>query len=1260
MADYNPYAPYVVGQELVPIIETEIQFNPTVDHTEYGYALRLTEPVVVRGAYISRKPTEPGEDIAGGTKQVNIYRYPLQSPGTVATELIPVNSSDVTGMPYFQILSRNFYSSSYESLSDFYSYVLSAPENKNSNIYETDHPAIPLGVEKWASDETLKYLSFGFATSDFEDALNGNRILNVSLFYSGYALQKHRTDGTASLPPLDANGNSIYDTDHVGASWTVYDGEYWEPWMGQAAQFTGGTFGSDPGSTIGSPAGVSLISLLTTIKYPPTYTLDALNDKVHFNADHDYNYMGTYTGSTGANDPVTGTGVFDIGVSQYNSVTARWEGSGSPVKSLDLGDIVLADATQSPIYESMVATDLTFPQWTYNRLKALDVNSDAASKRQMLYTVDLEPGAGAKGDGISGSATFFLDYLMMQVLHCGPENRLAAGAVAIGDYTTSYYRDYISTEGMEITAFDTVTNKMQLGPPDPPNPLTDPVPMGTLLQPGNYVVTISSPYAGDRGGSFNKAAVFPSPRFGAVRPLHNLPSLPGVQVTFPYSSGDIRVGYPASVVETVVIPQIMLEVSGFNHATGAYDSSFVLPESQAYGTQITAQVYGSNAASQVINDDVVLSEVPWPWIRFYARRLTQTTQPLAVSIGSSTVSISVDDFDELSEITADGWREVTLRFDTYPEFGDGDRPTVTWSSYGATAGGRWEILGAASLIKRSDDSLWDGYVDVGADHLLPTEFPAPATYGTADTSEGSDVTPVGATWFPWSGSHSVASPTYDEAADITVLFAQDPPMVTGLAVAPTLQTLSGIDPACGVDPCCIPTGLWYNQISWAGKPPGSRTYDVISLYDTFGRSVTGSWGDLEFGDLTYSLSGSSTGVYVDDGKGYMTVSSGTKRQTLDTSSIADDFDLYVTMTNETSITTSSGLTLGVWFRVVDSDNRYEANVVRTVNGTTLTVVERSSGSSTTLWTETLSHISREAGSATRMRILASEDRIKVKVWPATGDEPTMWNYETTVSPAATGTDISFVVTNSSATSRLVSFADLQITPPQFWFGYYELQRRDEVDDTWQTIMKATNPAVTTFNDFEARPGYSSEYRIRCLNNYEFASFWSESVFGELPEIGADGGCLTGGHLLMFTTNEIQDGTSNLAYSSVWIGGQVEETFSFPESGFVQLQQMYNRDFYTAFRPMERGGEQFDRQILLEAAAVSPGISNKFKSLRDMAWADVNYVCVRDEDGNRWLTSVTVPSGNMLRNRRLKMAQVHIVEVTDVPTPVDPSPWTTVE
>lgn len=226
--------------------------------------------------------------------------------------------------------------------------------------------------------------------------------------------------------------------------------------------------------------------------------------------------------------------------------------------------------------------------------------------------------------------------------------------------------------------------------------------------------------------------------------------------------------------------------------------------------------------------------------------------------------------------------------------------------------------------------------------------------------------------------------------------------------------------------------------------------------------------------------------------------------------------------------------------------------------------------------------------------------------------------------------------------------------PASGFGFYELQRMDPVTD-WMTIMQYSSPAATGFSDYEARVGLLTSYRIRAVDVYGFYNDWSSTITITTAAPGITGGdCVSQGHVLIFTSNERQDGSVNLGYASVWESNQVVEDFAFPEAGFTQLQPMYGRDFFTAFRPTERGGSRFTRTVLVQSAAISPETLPDFTDLRDMAWDTVSYICVRDEDGNRWLSNVNVPSGRVLLNRSIYLAPVEIAEVTSTPSPVDPA------
>jgi hypothetical protein len=220
--------------------------------------------------------------------------------------------------------------------------------------------------------------------------------------------------------------------------------------------------------------------------------------------------------------------------------------------------------------------------------------------------------------------------------------------------------------------------------------------------------------------------------------------------------------------------------------------------------------------------------------------------------------------------------------------------------------------------------------------------------------------------------------------------------------------------------------------------------------------------------------------------------------------------------------------------------------------------------------------------------------------------------------------------------------------PVTGFGQYELERYDTIDGEWQTIMVASSPTVTGFNDYEARVGIASDYRIRACDVLDFCGAWTTGT-ATLPAPGTTG-TGTGAGVLIFTSNANQAGAYNLAYCMQWEGTAREE-FAFPEAGTVVFQDMYNKDFPTAFKQLERGGEQFSRTLLVQAAAISPERLADFRSLRDMAWADVPYIAVRDEIGDRWYATVMVPGGNVRRNRTLYFAQVDVVETTDTAYPV---------
>lgn len=225
----------------------------------------------------------------------------------------------------------------------------------------------------------------------------------------------------------------------------------------------------------------------------------------------------------------------------------------------------------------------------------------------------------------------------------------------------------------------------------------------------------------------------------------------------------------------------------------------------------------------------------------------------------------------------------------------------------------------------------------------------------------------------------------------------------------------------------------------------------------------------------------------------------------------------------------------------------------------------------------------------------------------------------------------------------LSWVSLALTGSNF--GYYEIQRSDTIDSTFTSIARISSQSTVSFKDYEARVGVATTYRMRIANAMGFFGNFVTVGPITLSAPGVVGRNVTNG-VLMFTSNV--GPTGNAAYTPSWDGNPVED-LTFTEASRVQLQWMYGKDFLNAFSPLERGGEQFTRTLLVaNAAAAGPVLEQAFQGLRDFAWSQVPYICVRNELGDRWYANVQVPSGSYQRNRRTGLVQVTITEISNVP------------
>lgn len=224
------------------------------------------------------------------------------------------------------------------------------------------------------------------------------------------------------------------------------------------------------------------------------------------------------------------------------------------------------------------------------------------------------------------------------------------------------------------------------------------------------------------------------------------------------------------------------------------------------------------------------------------------------------------------------------------------------------------------------------------------------------------------------------------------------------------------------------------------------------------------------------------------------------------------------------------------------------------------------------------------------------------------------------------------------------------------FAHYEVQRRDTTmpAEEWETVATITNAGVGAFDDYEARVGVVSSYRVRMVHEDDYTGAWSTTATATVAAPGVTG---TGvdASVLMLTSNHNPSG--NLAYVMSWDGSTVpNQEMSYVEGGLTALQSMYGRDNRVAFRPLERGGVEFTRTLLVNAAGVpSETLDRGVTALRDLAWSLVPNICVRDERHNRWLTTASVPSSahrDVPRRGHLVNVPVTFAEVSSVPAPVD--------
>lgn len=742
-----------------------------------------------------------------------------------------------------------------------------------------------------------------------------------------------------------------------------------------------------------------------------------------------------------------------------------------------------------------------------------------------------------------------------------------------------------------------------------------------VLNVGPYVVTVS----GIDGG--NRLSTFTAPfKINALRELYQLPTHPGIRVDLPYPPEEHLDGEFAAVTSHV-LPQISLHVSGGT-----------MTEPHAYGRLGKAPVYGSIAATQDIYDDITGgASYPFPQVRWYCRKFDTTTVPLKLDSTNVTgsgmsVQITPAEHDALPEIV-DGWKEVTRRFPTAPSMGAvSGFPAWRFSSVGERAGSQWQVLSAcAPAVSGVPGSLLTQATPV---HRLGT-----ATYqpGSGDTVE-----------LTWLSPHATGA-VVDPDCDAVLIFSQDPATITGVSVSQAMVTVTGVPlGGCGTG-CCVPTGIAYHRVTW-GLPPNTGIAD-----DDFARTVAaGGLGTASDGK-SWTVAGVAAdfSVSADNGATITVSTVATDRLAwVDVGGPDQDVTIAVRMDG---VAGTNQLRGGGAARLTDASNHYLAELRHTsADAVELHLLKRVAGVETSLGSAVIGSLRPAATTPRMVRLQVQGAWLRAKAWDSDQAEP-WWQVVTTDSSLTTGNNAGLFARDDTASALPDSwfYTSFTVRPPDHAFGGYELQRYDTVGGAFETIMLASSPAVTGFSDFEARVGVSSVYRIRALNVYQFAGAWSAQVTGSIAAPGVSGPCDLARPLIL-TSNADQSGARAVAYLAQHEGGTAVEGFSLPEAGMVEYLPTYGADGRVAFHGTERGLEAFSRRVLIASTTPSPAIVADARGLREVAWADLPYVCVRDDRGNRWLANARVANVSWHDDRSFALADLDITELTTTPAIIDPS------
>jgi hypothetical protein len=225
------------------------------------------------------------------------------------------------------------------------------------------------------------------------------------------------------------------------------------------------------------------------------------------------------------------------------------------------------------------------------------------------------------------------------------------------------------------------------------------------------------------------------------------------------------------------------------------------------------------------------------------------------------------------------------------------------------------------------------------------------------------------------------------------------------------------------------------------------------------------------------------------------------------------------------------------------------------------------------------------------------------------------------------------------------------------FLYYEIQRMEHGshDEDWSTvaIIAPTGTAATGVP--------ASGYVPNCWDDWSHA--YDREVCYRVRQRRADGAygdfveevCMMSDHPagadIVITAPD--DPALNVAFPEVHGASlPISKNWTNLDAESHVIRAVYGRDKHIAFRPLERLGLRFQRQVLI-AGLCTPEVPclDVTMGLHDICHAPVSTLVVRDSCGNRWYATVNVPSFTQLHDPNVGDIWMATVEVTELATPI---------